>query len=499
MLDHFIKKGKKYGYFQDNHWLISLSGELIPSVSPINDEIVGYMQKITTDEVDRVIKSSKLAFLDWKNQPMSVRIQILKRASQIVLDNTALITALIIKEIAKPYSEALDEVVRTADLISFYAEEGSRMIGDVLTSDLFPGYIKSKTAIVERVPLGVILSIPPFNYPFNESAPKVVGAIISGNTVVLKPPSQGGITALLLGEIFRLAGLPDGVLNIITGDSSVIGDFAVSHSDIAGINFTGSTKTALHIQQTLGLQNKLFPVLLMGLGGKDAAIVLEDSDIKNAALNVADGAFSYSGQRCTAIKRVLVQDTIADSFLDELKNIVLKKYILGNPNDKSINMGPVINDKQAEYIESLVNDAISKKATIICGGQRSGRYIEATILDNVSLDSRIAWEEPFGPVLPIIRIKNVDEAIDIANQSEYGLQSSIFTKDIDTAFKVAERLEVGVVQINGKDARGPDNFPFNGVKNSGYGNIQGAKYLIESLTKLKTTVVNRSNGSGYNV
>ncbi|MHB8362846.1 MAG: aldehyde dehydrogenase family protein [Patescibacteria group bacterium] len=499
MLDHFIKKGKKYGYFKDNHWLESASGEVIPSISPINNEIVGYMQKMTTDEVDKAIKSSKAAFSSWKSQPMNIRVQILKKASKIIFENTALITALIIKEIAKPYNEALDEVVRTADLISFYGDEGSRMIGEVLTSDLFPRYSKSKTAIVERVPLGVILSIPPFNYPFNESAPKLVGAIISGNTVVLKAPSQGGITALLLGEIFRLAGLPDGVLNIITGDSSIIGDFAVSHADVAGINFTGSTKTALHIQKTLEKENRLLPLLLMGLGGKDAAIVLEDCDIKAAALNIADGAFTYSGQRCTAIKRVLVEDSIADSFLEELKSIVLKKYILGNPNDKSINMGPVISDKQAEYIESLVNDAISKKAVIICGGQRSGRYIEATILDHVSLDSKLAWEEPFGPVLPVIRIKSVDEAIDIANKSEYGLQSSVFTKNIDTAFEVAEKLEVGVVQINGKDSRGPDNFPFNGVKNSGYGNIQGAKYLIESLTKLKTTVINKTNESGPNV
>ncbi len=228
----------------------------------------------------------------------------------------------------------------------------------------------------------------------------------------------------------------------------------------------------------------------MGLSGKDAAIILSDADIDKAVMEVADGAFQYSGQRCTAIKRVLIEDNIADIFIEKLKKIVEQKYKIGNPLDKNVLLGPVINDQAKEHIEDLFNDAIKKGAKIITGGNIEGKYITATVLDKVDQDMRIAWEEQFGPLLPIIRIKDLDEAIEIANKSEYGLQSSIFTNDINKAFLCAKKLEVGTVQINGKDSRGPDNFPFNGVKNSGYGNIQGAKYLIESLTRIKTTVIN---------
>ena len=490
MLKDFIQYNLEYGFFYDNKYHKSKSGKTITIKSPIDNEIVGSLQDMTTDEVDTVVSSSSKAYSLWKNTNISDRSKILHSVAKIIRKNKYTLIDLLIKEVGKSYKESTDEVLRSADITDFYAEEGQRIYGEVLTSDMFKGYKKGKIAITKRVPIGIVLSIPPFNYPLNETIPKIVGALISGNTTILKAPSQGGITNIILGEIFREAKLPDGVLNIISGNSSIIGDYIVQKEEIQGINFTGGTNTAMHIQGLIAKRNKPFPVILMGLSGKDAAIVLKDADIDKTVDNIADGAFLYSGQRCTAIKRVLVEEDIADEFIKRLKEIVEKKYILGNPNDKNYLLGPVINDQSKTHIESLLNDALKKGAKLITGGKINGRYIDAIILDNVKDNMDIAWEEQFGPILPIIRVKNLDQAINIANKSEYGLQSSIFTKDINKAFEAAEKLEVGSVQINGKDSRGPDNFPFNGIKGSGYGNIQGAKYLIESLTRIKTTIIN---------
>lgn len=490
MLNNFIMDTKTYGYLSNGEWKESASNSVIQVISPIDGTHVGSIQNMTVQEVDTVIKNAKSAFFKWKELPMDLRVQILKKASIIMRNNVDILTNLIMREVGKNYKESYDEVSRTADLIDFYAEEGRRIIGESIKSDIYPNYGKDKIAITDRVPIGLIVSIPPFNYPINESTPKIVGAIISGNTTVLKAPSQGGISTIALGEIFRIAGLPAGVFNIVSGESSVIGDFLVTHEEIDGINFTGATSTALHIQEVLKSRKKLMPIMLLGLGGKDASIVLEDAPIDKTATKIAQGAFSFSGQRCTAIKRVIVIESIADSLIQKIREEV-SKYKIGNPMDQTVDIGPVINDRSADYIYSLFEDAKNKGATVVLGGGRNGRYIDPIILDNVSLEMKIAWEEPFGPILPILRVKNIDEAIEIANNSEYGLQGGIFTQDINKAFYIASKLNVGTVNINGKDSRGPDNLPFTGVKNSGDGKtIQGAKYLIESLTRIKTTVIN---------
>ncbi len=226
--------------------------------------------------------------------------------------------------------------------------------------------------------------------------------------------------------------------------------------------------------------------MIMELGGKDAAIILSDADIERAACDIVTGAFSYSGQRCTAVKRVLVVSDIADELILALmKNIKLLK--VGNP-ENSCDITPLIDNSAADYIQELIDDAISKGATLLCGNKREKNLVYPTLFDNVTADMRVAWEEPFGPVLPVIRVKDIKEAIDIANKSEYGLQSSVYTKNIDDAFNIASRLEVGTVQINNKPERGPDHFPFSGTKSSGMG-TQGIKYSIEAMTRLKSTVL----------
>ena len=248
------------------------------------------------------------------------------------------------------------------------------------------------------------------------------------------------------------------------------------------ISFTGGSETGKHIAE----KSKMIP-LVMELGGKDPAVVCDDADLNFVAKQIISGAYSYSGQRCTAIKRVLANKKIANELVNILKNEV-DKLTVGSPEENSI-IVPLIDKKSADYVQGLIDDALAKGATLICGNKREGNLIYPTLLDNVTLDMRIAWEEPFGPVLPVIRVNSDEEAIKIANESEFGLQASIFTQNIDRAFNIAPKLEVGTVQVNGRTERGPDHLPFLGVKSSGMG-VQGIRKSIESMTIEKVTVIN---------
>ena len=273
-------------------------------------------------------------------------------------------------------------------------------------------------------------------------------------------------------------------MNTVTGRGSEIGDYITTHKEINFINFTGSTE----VGQRISKATTMTP-LLMELGGKDAAIILENADLEHAASNIISGAFSYSGQRCTAVKRVFVVDSVADRLVSLLRE-KMAGFNVGNPMEtEALDVVPLINEKSADFVMELIVEAKEKGAALLVGGTREGSLVYPTLFDKVTLDMRLAWEEPFGPVLPIIRVKDKDEAIEIANQSEYGLQSSVFTENVNDAFYIADRLEVGTVQVNNKTERGPDHFPFLGVKSSGMG-TQGIRYSIEAMSRLKVTVVN---------
>ena len=477
-----IQKNCIYKNLFNGQWVESDRDENIEIKSPIDDSTLGYVQAMTREEVDKAIENAYDAQKYWKQVPINKRADILHRAASILEENAEEIAKVLTMEIAKDKKSSVAEVIRTADYIRFSADAGKQLEGETIPGDSFPGIEKTKISVVTREPLGVVLAISPFNYPINLSASKIAPALIAGNSVILKPPTQGCISALYLAEVFNKAGIPRGVLNTITGKGKDIGDYVVTNPKIDFINFTGSTEVGQHISKITTMK----PVLLE-LGGKDAAIVLDDADLDEAAKNVANGAYSYSGQRCTAVKRILVMEKVADEFSAKLKGLV-EELSVGDPRENKV-IGPLINDKSADFVMELIEDAREKGAKLLVGGRREGRIIYPTLFDYVNLDMRIAWEEPFGPVLPIIRIKSIDEAIKIANESKYGLQSSIFTKDIDKAFYIANKLEVGTVQINNKPERGPDHFPFSGVKSSGMG-TQGIKYSIEAMSRLKAVVLN---------
>ena len=448
--------------------------------SPINQEELGTVPAMSQAEVDEAMQAARAALPAWRALSAVERAAYLHKTAAILERDKEEIGTILAKEVAKGIKAAIGEVVRTADLIRYAAEEGLRITGQAMEGGGFEAASKNKLAVIRREPVGVVLAIAPFNYPVNLSGSKIAPALIAGNVVMFKPPTQGSISGLLLAKAFEEAGIPAGVFNTITGRGSEIGDYIIEHKEVNFINFTGSTPIGERIGRLAGMR----PIMLE-LGGKDAALVLEDADLEHAAKQIVAGAFSYSGQRCTAIKRVIVLESVADKLATLLQEEV-SKLTVGDPFDNA-DITPVIDNASADFIWGLIEDAQEKGAQALTPIKREGNLLWPVLFDQVTKDMKVAWEEPFGPVLPIIRVANVEEAITFANESEFGLQSSVFTNDFKKAFEIAEKLEVGTVHINNKTQRGPDNFPFLGVKGSGAG-VQGIKYSIEAMTNVKSIV-----------
>ncbi|CTE33459.1 NADP-dependent glyceraldehyde-3-phosphate dehydrogenase [Streptococcus pneumoniae] len=456
------------------------SEQEITIYSPINQEELGTVPAMTQTEADEAMQAARAALPAWRALSAIERAAYLHKTAAILERDKEKIGTILAKEVAKGIKAAIGEVVRTADLIRYAAEEGLRITGQAMEGGGFEAASKNKLAVVRREPVGIVLAIAPFNYPVNLSASKIAPALIAGNVVMFKPPTQGSISGLLLAKAFEEAGIPAGVFNTITGRGSEIGDYIIEHKEVNFINFTGSTPIGERIGRLAGMR----PIMLE-LGGKDAALVLEDTDLEHAAKQIVAGAFSYSGQRCTAIKRVIVLESVADKLATLLQEEV-SKLTVGDPFDNA-DITPVIDNASADFIWGLIEDAQEKEAQALTPIKREGNLLWPVLFDQVTKDMKVAWEEPFGPVLPIIRVASVEEAIAFANESEFGLQSSVFTNDFKKAFEIAEKLEVGTVHINNKTQRGPDNFPFLGVKGSGAG-VQGIKYSIEAMTNVKSIV-----------
>ena len=468
----------RYNNLVNGEW--KSSEKEITIYSPINQEELGTVPAMSQAEVDEAMQAARAALPAWRALSAVERAAYLHKTAAILERDKEKIGTILAKEVAKGIKAAIGEVVRTADLIRYAAEEGLRITGQAMEGGGFEAASKNKLAVVRREPVGVVLAIAPFNYPVNLSGSKIAPALIAGNVVMFKPPTQGSISGLLLAKAFEEAGIPAGVFNTITGRGSEIGDYIIEHKEVSFINFTGSTPIGERIGRLAGMR----PIMLE-LGGKDAALVLEDADLEHAAKQIVAGAFSYSGQRCTAIKRVIVLESVADTLVTLLQAEVAKLTV-GDPFDNA-DITPVIDNASADFIWGLIEDAQEKGAQALTPIKREGNLLWPVLFDQVTKDMKVAWEEPFGPVLPIIRVASVEEAIAFANESEFGLQSSVFTNDFKKAFEIAEKLEVGTVHINNKTQRGPDNFPFLGVKGSGAG-VQGIKYSIEAMTNVKSIV-----------
>ncbi len=476
-----IKINNEYKYYNGHEWKHSSVFEKIEIKSPVNSSIVGMIQNCNEEELKEVVENLKKGQKIWASTTIDERANILKKASQIMQTHTETISDFLLKEIAKPKKEAVDEVIRSAQITRFTGETIRNLEGIYLESGVFYNTKNNKKCLVKHIPIGIVLGIAPYNYPVNLSCSKIAPALAGGNAIILKPPIIGCISALHLVQCFIKAGLPKGVIAVVSGDPKKIGDILAPHKDISAISFTGSTSTGKQIAKIAGIKKLIFE-----LGGKGSAIALNECNIEKTAKEITTGAFSYSGQRCTAIKRLFVQNKIADKLILLLKQETRKLSVGWDPLINQIT--PLVGLKHAEFVEDLITDAKEKGAHVIMGGTRNGNLIEPTIIVKVSIDMKIASVEQFAPVLPITCFETLDEVIKLVNQSEYGLQSSVFTQDIDKAFYVAERIQTGTMNINCSPSRGPDNFPFLGIKNSGIG-VAGIKESILEMTKEKVIVI----------
>ena len=394
------------------------------------------------------------------------------------------IARLIVLEAGKPYKAAVAEVNRSIETLRFTSEEAKRIYGESIPLDATGSADERFMAFTQKIPLGVVAAITPFNFPVNLALHKIAPAIAAKNAVVMKPSKEAPLAALRLAEIINNH-FDDGVINAVTGYGSEIGDALIYSPDIAKISFTGSVATGMYIASHAASKK-----LTLELGGNDPLIVLEDADIEKAVDEAVTGAFTFSGQICCGVKRIILDNKVADEFIDLLieKTSRLK---IGNPMDESTDIGPVINKEAALNIEEVVNNSIRDGAELLLGGERRDCIIEPTILDNVNMSMEVVAYETFGPVAPILRVEGLDEAIEVANNTQYGLQAGVFTENVHSALRCANEIEAGTVYVNKAPSYRVDSMPFGGFKSSGTGK-EGIKYAIEDMCRTKLIAFNRN-------
>ena len=463
----------------DGQW-VSLP-QRIEVRSPIDGGVVATVPSASEREAERAVESSFINRNSIRTIPAVKKIEIFQQARELLLQNMENFVSVLTIEAGKPGSNAEGEVKSTAERLKLTPDEYGRIRGEHIPGDWSEETVGT-SADVLREPLGVVLAISPFNYPLYITSTKIIPALLAGNSVVVKTSSKDPLSFLMFARLLEVAGIPPNTLNVITGRGP-IGQYMAAHDKISMLTFTGSTDVGRALARVAGLKR-----LHMELGGKGCAIVLKDADLDLAVTETVKGSLSFSGQRCDAISRVLVESEIGDSFVERVLKIV-GSYKVGDPRDPSVKVGPLIDREAVERVHSLVTDAVAKGAKLLTGGKYEGNYYQPAVLDYVPLDAKIMWDETFGPVIPIVHVKDVDEAIELANKSRYGLDSCVFTNDLNLARKVAKRLEEGEVTINAAPRHGVGYYPFGGNKDSGIGR-EGIGYSIEEMTRLKTVVYN---------
>ncbi len=458
------------------------SGEIIDRVSIASDR----------DTVRRAIDIAYDAFNSFSREPLANRTKILRKASDIMEASKEELARLLAQEAGKPVRDARVEISRAIALFRIAAEEARFVLeGKVHRVDAYeyPPGNENRIVMEVREPIGVVGAILPFNFPANSFAHKVAPNIAVGNTVVVKPASATPLSALELASILYRAGLPKGVLSVLPGSASVVGDEIVTNRKISGITFTGSTQTGLSIASKAVSTGKR---VMMEMGGSDPIVVFEDADIARAAQIAVRARFEYAGQNCNAGKRIIVHEKIKDRFTEAfLENV--KKLRVGDPLAEETDMGPVISEESLQNLESIVREAIDKGGKLLHGGGRLGLrgfYLAPTVIYEPPTASRVLREEVFGPVAPIVGFSKEGEAIEIANMTDYGLQAAIFTKDIAKALRIARELRAGGVMINDSTRLRWDALPFGGVKLSGLGGREGVRNTIYNLTEPKIISIN---------
>jgi succinate-semialdehyde dehydrogenase/glutarate-semialdehyde dehydrogenase len=463
------------------------SGATMEVRNPATGEVVDSAPRADAGDARRAIDAAAAAFPSWSKLPPAKRSQILMRAAQCVHEHLDEVAQLLTSEQGKPLRDSRIEATRFAENIEIYAGliKGGALAGKHVTLPAHNAY-----GLVVRRPIGVVGAIIPWNFPLTLLANKIAPALAVGNTVVAKPASTTPLATLRLAELMLEGGLPPGVLNIVTGPGGVVGDEIIRDPRVRKIGFTGETGTGKQVAKTAADELKH---VTLELGGSDAAIVCADADLDLAAKNIAIGRFFNAGQACLAIKRVFVEDGVADELIDKVVARA-KRLKLGRGTDPAAQMGPLHTEKQRAEIEAQLADAVARGGKVLAGGNRpagdqfsTGYFFEPTVVVDVPDDARVWTEETFGPLLPIRRVRDLDEAIERANSSEFGLGSSIFTRDMSSAQRAIDELEAGYTWVNAVQIA-HDELPFGGTKHSGYGKEHGTE-VLDYYTEQKSVVV----------
>ena len=455
---------------------------MIEVYDPGNNELVGTVPSATREDMERVLATASKASETARNLPTHLRISVLRQVAEQLLNCHEEFAQIIAKEGIKTIREARKEVTRCVETLRISAEEARRLGGETIAFDQMPG-AENRFGYFKRLPVGVVVAITPYNDPLNLVAHKIGPAIAAGNAVILKPHSSTPLSAKNLIELFDATELPAGVLQLITGAGAIIGDQLVSDPRVRMVSFTGGPLVGHRILTQAGLKK-----IGMELGSNCPCIIMDDADMDLAVESTVSGAFWAAGQNCLHVQRIFIQEDSFDNFRDRFVELT-KRIKVGDKLDETTDMGPMISDAATLKISEFVQDALDSGARILTGGECEGRYFQPTVLDNVADNCRISKEEVFGPVVALYAFENIQEAIDRANDVDYGLQAGVFTRDLATAFTIADGLNCGGVMINDSSDYRIDAMPFGGTRGSGVGK-EGVVHAIHEMTELKTYCFN---------
>ncbi len=471
--------------FINGKWVESSSREQMQDLNPANThEVLCASPLSAAEEARAAVAAAKNAFFAWAQMPAPGRGKILFRALDILRTRANELAETLTREEGKTIADSRGEVQRAMNILEFTAGEGRRLGGATIPSELPNNFIYTL-----RQPVGVVALITPWNFPVAIPIWKIAPALIAGNTVVFKPAELTPLCAVRLVEIFEEAGIPPGVLNLVLGHGHIVGEELVNHPDVRAISFTGSNEIGGSIYQK-GSQRGIR--VQCEMGGKNPVVILDDADMPLAVEGVVQGGFGSTGQRCTASSRVIVQETIADRFIEMLMTR-MKQIRVGNGLDPEVNMGPLVDETQLQTVTRYLEIGESEGARLLTGGNRltdanyaHGFFIAPTLFDRVKPEMRIAREEIFGPVVSVLRAKSFEECVDLANSVDYGLSASLYSTDMSRCLRFVELAEVGKVHINSPTIGGEAQAPFGGTKSTAIGPHEMGTEVFEFYTATKT-------------
>jgi acyl-CoA reductase-like NAD-dependent aldehyde dehydrogenase len=457
------------------------SGEPLVVRSPWDRTEIASMPTTTLEEADAVLTRARAAFEAWRWTPAWRRAQILERTSHLIEDNAERIARIIAAEGGKPLKDARVEAKRGASTFRWASEEAKRTAGEIVEMDADSSG-ENRFGWTIREPRGVIVAISPFNFPLNLAAHKVAPALAGANAVVLKPASTTPLTALYFAELLAEAGLPAGVLQVVVGPGRTLGTYLVKDARVNMVTFTGSPPVGRQIASDAGMK-----MVTLELGNNSATIVEDDANLELALQRIVAGGFANSGQICISVQRVVVHEAVYDEFMSRLVPAVAALKV-GDPLDETTDVATLIDDGEVARVKAWIQEAVEQGATLATGGVRDDGRLLPTVLTDVTREMKVCAKEVFGPLLSILKARDLCEAIDISNDSEMGLQAGVFTNDLNKALYAAKRLEVGGVMINEVPTFRVDHMPYGGIKGSGIGR-EGLRYAIKEMTELKMVAI----------